>query len=241
MGFSKKVKEQAFLKCKRHCVLCEQKKGINMECHHIKPHAKGGPDTLENCIPVCFDCHAIIGSYNSEHPKGNGYSENELKGRRDEFYERVANNEFPQRSILKDMSQNVKKSDEKIYEEVKDIFKTGNLEYYLTEVDLGNDFDNKEFRPLSELSNLARNPEYEFIDSDLRGAMNNLINVINKFLLYKGKNTFPTSLGTQAIKTWKNYKYTPEESMKINNKFNELADEVWANYCTFVRVFKSKE
>ena len=61
MGFSKEVRDQALLACKRHCVLCECDKGVNIECHHIIPHADGGDDTFDNCIPLCFDCHSIVG------------------------------------------------------------------------------------------------------------------------------------------------------------------------------------
>ena len=32
-----------------------------MELHHIKQVAYGGEDTFENCIPLCFDCHADMG------------------------------------------------------------------------------------------------------------------------------------------------------------------------------------
>lgn len=62
-----------------------------MECHHIVPESKGGTNTFENCIPLCFDHHAEVEHYNSEHPRGTKYSVNELKQLRDAWYEQIKN------------------------------------------------------------------------------------------------------------------------------------------------------
>lgn len=91
MGFKAGVKEKALIACKRYCVLCEMQKGKKIECHHIMPKAKGGDNSFDNCIPLCFDCHEEVGSYNPEHPKGNKYRCKELKTRRDDFYKKVKN------------------------------------------------------------------------------------------------------------------------------------------------------
>lgn len=91
MGFSDNIRTNVLLKCKRHCCLCGKYAGINMELHHIRQKADGGNDTEENCIPLCFDCHAKVKSYNPHHPKGLKYGEKELKLRRNEVYEAVKN------------------------------------------------------------------------------------------------------------------------------------------------------
>ena len=59
-----------------------------MEIHHVKPRAKGGSDAFENAIPLCFDCHQDMG-YDSTHPRGTKYSEEELIRRRDIFYNKI--------------------------------------------------------------------------------------------------------------------------------------------------------
>lgn len=100
MSFPIEVKKRALIACKRHCVMCEMQKGKKIECHHIIPRADGGDDSFDNCIPLCFDCHGEIGSYNSKHPKGNKYTVKELKTRRDDFYARVLNGEFPKKVLL---------------------------------------------------------------------------------------------------------------------------------------------
>lgn len=62
-----------------------------MELHHISMKAGGGRDDKDNCIPLCFDCHAEAGHYNSKHPKGIRYSPSELKKHRDEWYALIKN------------------------------------------------------------------------------------------------------------------------------------------------------
>ena len=81
-----KVKEEVLIKCKRYCCKCGRYMGIGIEVHHIIQRAKGGKDEFDNAIPLCFDCHCEIGSYNDDHPKGNKFKSNELKRIRDEFY-----------------------------------------------------------------------------------------------------------------------------------------------------------
>lgn len=86
MAFSDKVKEDALVACGRHCCICRKFCGNNIEVHHIKPHAEGGSDSFENAIPLCFDCHAEVGQYNSNHPKGTKFTERELRRHRDNCY-----------------------------------------------------------------------------------------------------------------------------------------------------------
>ena len=81
-----KVRDDVLIKCKRHCCYCEEYKGINIVVHHIKQKADGGEDSMDNAIPLCFDCHSNIGMYNPHHPNGNSFKPTELKRIRDEFY-----------------------------------------------------------------------------------------------------------------------------------------------------------
>jgi hypothetical protein len=85
-----KVKEDVLFKCKRYCCFCNKYCGRDIEVHHIVPRADGGKDCSDNAIPLCFDCHSEIGSYNPKHPKGNKFKPGELKRIRDIFYGEVA-------------------------------------------------------------------------------------------------------------------------------------------------------
>lgn len=60
-----------------------------MEAAHIISEKDGGSDDADNGIPVCFDCHEEIGSYNDNHPKGNKTRPEELRARRDRLYNLV--------------------------------------------------------------------------------------------------------------------------------------------------------
>src|SRR5271169_1644651 len=90
MPFSQVVKSQMFHLSDRHCCLCRKKCGVNIEAHHIIPEAEGGLSTLDNGIPLCFDCHAEVGHYNDKHPKGNKFRTEELQATRDRIYALVA-------------------------------------------------------------------------------------------------------------------------------------------------------
>lgn len=236
MSFSKDVKEKALIACKRYCVLCEKYKGVNIECHHIVPCEKGGDDNFENCIPLCFDCHAFVESYNPKHPKGNKYTENELKIRRDDFYKRISEGK-----ILQPINPFVVYSaDKKLYQNINNIFQQPNLQYYLEEYDLGNDFDNKVFYPLSNLMQYDNNPNYVFVDPELEEYKLNLFSKVQEFLYYKAVNTFPTDLGTQAIYTWKNHDYDDKDKLRINKEFNDLATAVWSAYKELIYICNKK-
>lgn len=86
MAFSEKVANEAFVRCGRHCCLCGQYAGQKMELHHIHQRADGGSDDFDNCIPLCLNCHAEVKAYNTHHPKGRKFTEEELKGHRDKCY-----------------------------------------------------------------------------------------------------------------------------------------------------------
>src|SRR5439155_3001756 len=69
----------------RRCCICHRFCGVKMEMDHIVQAADSGPDTQDNAIPVCFDCHAEIHSYNDRHPKGRKFSAEELEGHKDQW------------------------------------------------------------------------------------------------------------------------------------------------------------
>lgn len=86
MAFSQAIADEVFVRCGRHCCLCGVFAGQKMELHHIKQAADGGEDSIENCIPLCLNCHAEVKAYNPKHPKGRKYTEAELKGHRDKYF-----------------------------------------------------------------------------------------------------------------------------------------------------------
>lgn len=83
--FPEDVKLRCLLWSDRHCCLCGKQCGTGIEIAHIDAR---GPNTIDNAIPLCFNCHEKIGHYNKEHPKGNKYRPKELISRRDQIYDR---------------------------------------------------------------------------------------------------------------------------------------------------------
>lgn len=87
MSFPDSVREKALLWSDRHCCVCGKQCGVMIELHHIVPASGDGDDSIDNALPVCFECHCHIQHYNNEHPRGSKYKEPELKKRREQIYE----------------------------------------------------------------------------------------------------------------------------------------------------------
>jgi HNH endonuclease len=51
------------------------------------PAGDGGSDDIENAIPVCFECHAEIHSYNDRHPRGRKFRPEELRQHKEQWLE----------------------------------------------------------------------------------------------------------------------------------------------------------
>ncbi len=94
MGFPKGVKDRILVAAARHCCVCHRYSGVGVEAHHIVQEADGGPNTYENAIALCFDCHAAAGHYNPRHPRGTKFSPEELRRARKTWLEMVKNNQI---------------------------------------------------------------------------------------------------------------------------------------------------
>jgi hypothetical protein len=56
-----------------------------METDHIVPRDDCGTDEIANAIPVCFECHAEIHSYNDQHPRGRKFQPEELRSHKEQW------------------------------------------------------------------------------------------------------------------------------------------------------------
>lgn len=95
MSFSQKIKEEIFVATARHCCVCHRYKGVKIEIHHIITREKGGEDSYENAITLCFDCHCDAGHYNNKHPRGSKFSPSELKKHKENWIKIVQENKIP--------------------------------------------------------------------------------------------------------------------------------------------------
>lgn len=94
-NFSEDDKIKCLLWCDRHCCLCGEACGTDIEIHHITPKGEGGSNDIDNAIPLCFKCHSDIGKYNKNHPLGTKYKTKEIKSRRDQNYEKYTSHLVP--------------------------------------------------------------------------------------------------------------------------------------------------
>lgn len=98
MGFPRKVKEQILVDTARHCCVCHRYKGVKVEVHHIIQEKLGGPNTYQNAIALCFDCHADAGHYNIDHPRGTKFSPAELRKTKKNWLNMVQNSNIKEPS-----------------------------------------------------------------------------------------------------------------------------------------------
>jgi HNH endonuclease len=78
MAFNREEVSALLSQCHRRCCICHRFCGVKIETDHIIPTESGGGDEIKNAIPVCFECHAEIHSYNDKHPRGRKFQPEEL-------------------------------------------------------------------------------------------------------------------------------------------------------------------
>jgi hypothetical protein len=83
--FKEEDAQRLLVACHRCCCVCHRFCGVKIELDHIIQQADNGPDTYENAIPVCFECHAEIHSYNPKHPRGRKFQPDELRAHREQW------------------------------------------------------------------------------------------------------------------------------------------------------------
>jgi hypothetical protein len=85
--FTPAVRQEALVRSKRHCCVCQEFAGRSINVHHITPESEGGSNEIENAIVLCLRCHAEAGHYNPNHPIGNKYHPDELRRHRDAWWQ----------------------------------------------------------------------------------------------------------------------------------------------------------
>lgn len=78
-GFNRDEVAALLVRCHRRCCICHRFCGTKIETDHIVPAAESHDHSIENAIPVCFDCHAEIHAYNPKHPRGRCFTPEELR------------------------------------------------------------------------------------------------------------------------------------------------------------------
>ena len=247
MSFPKDIGIRALIACARCCCICHKFCGRKIELHHIEQKADGGKDTFENCIPLCFDCHADMGKSDPLHPKGRQYSKIELKSHRDRWYSKIENSQ-----VIKSIDF-IYEEDKVLFHDICNIF-SDSIREWLSETNLAGSHPAKVFEPLDELLYNCNNPFKEFLNIELEKLKGNLLNTLNKFLQYRALNTFNDNIAGEKVVVTKYWLLnnrgaihgtsipngmSREEGLYFYlvqaNKLNDLSTDAWNCYCEFVR------
>lgn len=231
MSFPPDVKEQALVASGRHCCLCHKFCGLKIELHHLVQKAEGGADTFDNCIPLCFDCHGDMRSYDHKHPKGTKYTPSELQKHRDLWYAKVSGSPAPQ------YDQKSVELDAGVFLWLKQLLPwEGAVNFART-----NNFAGFSF-PLSKLDHFysflhqCEDPYHEFLDADLEGLRGQLISDIVKFVELIGTNTWPVKGSTDRNSIPEEWEYEqPERFNRVVGELHSLGNSIADCYSTIVR------
>ncbi len=85
--FSRSEVIDLLARCHRRCCICHRFCGVKIELDHIVPRTEDGSAEISNAIPVCFECHAEIHSYNDKHPRGRKFRPEELRRHKEQWLE----------------------------------------------------------------------------------------------------------------------------------------------------------
>lgn len=242
MSFPENVANEALVRSERCCCICHKFCGPKIELHHIIQKADGGEDTLENCIPLCFDCHSDMGKGDTRHPKGKRYSEKELRMHRDNWYKKVdCGSSTSNINTIYD-------EDVALFQKICALF-SPDIKYWLSETDIGRYHPRGTFFELERYCYDANDPFSEFINPELEKLRGELVSAIDAFIACKATNVFPEKVGGEVVyatrlwlvnhTTWYPRGLTDEDAKIL---FNEEADDLrnsakslWNTYCDFVR------
>ena len=249
MGFPQSVSDAALAACGRRCCICHKFCGTKIELHHIIQVADGGEDTLENCIPLCFDCHADMGRADPRHNKGKKYSEKELIIHRDNWYKSVR--EGKEASDICSVAGNyICREDKYLYSKITESFKK-NIQYELKNPNYYYPHERNLFQSLDYLLYESDDPSFFFVNKEMEDLRSALFSSIDKFTNELYGNTYPIGkeMPTKnASHGWllnhgyiredhfhKSYKELETEFKDEVDHINASAKELWTTFSKFVK------
>ncbi len=234
--FSPEIKLQAMLACGRRCCICHRFVGVKIECHHIFPEGKGGANSYENCIPVCFDCHADVGHYNPQHPKGTRFTPEELIGHRDKWYAMHAGGFAPA------APGNYLELDSKLYRRLYDLLGGSRGVLHFRDHDYGATYSKIYEDRVLEFRHLAELPETEFFDTQMAAAFADLCSSLEDYRQATVGRIWRLPHETAGV--------PPEwlDGQEIHEKrfwdavtvMNQVAAKVWEAFSQFVKIGRAQ-
>lgn len=235
MSFSSKIKEDALVASGRCCCICHKFCGTKIEVHHIRQVSDNGEDTIDNAIPLCFDCHADMRSHDHKHPKGNKYSESELRQHRDNWYEKIKGN------IGVADKQTVIETDKGVYQSLIKILPWDGSISFINDCNFaGFIFELSRLDDLYKFEDFCKNPAFEFIDPDLETLKAKLLGLIKKYTIRIATDTFAThTVGWNSVPNEWEYEQ-PERFEKVVTELHNTAEQIVETYRTLVKTSTHK-
>ncbi len=241
MSFPKSVADEALLRCGRYCCICHKFCGTKIQLHHIKRKADGGEDILDNCIPLCLDCHSDMGKIDPKHPIGKQYTENELRLHRDNWFNR---NMHPS-SLL---NNKVDKQDKELFQKICDLF-SPNVCEYLYEHNFSGTHPEDTFKELDKFFQ-QHDPFSRFINEDIENLRYILEKSWLEFLGIRASKTFHQMIageGYYVTNLWLLNRWRSEDEFnKLSTEFekdaeliNDSALNVWVIFNEFIQKTRS--
>ena len=221
--------------CARRCCLCHQFAGVKMECHHIRPQAKGLDNSFENCIPLCLICHAEVGHYSVEHPRGTKFTESELRGHRDRWYGAVRDGK------MSGAPADYLELDRKLFSRCVSILGGSGAMTHFRDHDYGAPFLPDRVEGIDCLLRMRKRPEFEFFDLQMEGALSDLCSSAFNHNVSSTNRLFLTSSGLFHIPS--EWRHKDERSSRrwdeAQEVMNEAASNVWEAYCRFIKTARA--
>lgn len=248
--FPPAIKRKALLSSRRQCCLCEKKCGVKIECHHI---VQGGPNTFENCIPLCFDCHSEVKHYNDKHPRGTKYTPSELRARRDQWYARVSagqtewsrnrSRQADRKALMPATGQPGPQADadKRILRDFLALLPSDGVMNFLRIYDFGAAFHNDELRPIYRYYYRRNGPDHEFLNPELETARKKFLASCGALIGAVGKHTFVIEHQPRLRAVPSDWRHkSPELFYSASQEINAAADAVCSIYDDLVRRARKK-
>ncbi len=190
MAFNRDEVAALLSQCHRRCCICHQFCGVKMETDHIVPKDDEGDDNIENAIPICFECHAEIHSYNVKHPRGRKFTPDELRRHKEQWLHICEENpEILAKSYMRsDVGPLNALVDELEFNAVVAQIKDTNL--------IGCNFQNSQFEKAVQLGSIS------ILKDELKGAINIayvFMGSVNQYIAAASNQTFRSNAWAQEI------------------------------------------
>jgi hypothetical protein len=174
-------------------------------------------------------------SYDHKHPKGNKYSENELKRHRDNWYAKITGN-----TGLAGR-QEVVETDKHVYSRLIHLLPwDGSIRVISDNNFDGSSFRYEKLRDFDSFEYQCRNPAFEFIDPDLESLRAKLYTIIHCLSATLAENAFPTTMpGDFSVPAeWEVLQ--PMRFHEVVSKIHETCREIVETYSSLVRTATRK-